>query len=251
LLTSHATVTADGGVITVPVTAWIDTDNYNASVAGSYTFTATLGSLPANTTNTIGLTATVEVVVEPVITNITTFDAIADVSAGTAGAASYANAGEVSAALIASHATVTANGGAITVPVTAWVDTDSYNASVAGNYTFTATLGSLPANTTNTSGNVTATVEVVVEPVITNITAFDAIGDIAAGTAGSATYANAGEVTAALLASHAIVTANGGTITVPVTAWLDTDSYNASVAGSYTFTATLGICQPTQPIRTI
>ncbi|OAS14275.1 S-layer homology domain-containing protein [Paenibacillus oryzisoli] len=239
LLASHANVMADGGTIAVPVTSWVDTDGYNASVAGSYSFTATLGSLPANTTNTNGLTATIEVVVSPVITNITAFDAITDVAAGTAGAAAYANAGEVKAALLASHASVTADGSTIAVPVTAWVDTDGYNASVAGSYTFTATLGSLPVNTTNTNG-VTATVEVVVSPVITNITAFDAITDVAAGTAGAATYANAGEVTAAFLASHANVMANGGTIAVPVTSWVDTDGYNASVAGSYTFTATLG-----------
>ncbi|NQX61615.1 S-layer homology domain-containing protein [Paenibacillus qinlingensis] len=239
LLASHATVTADGSAITVPVTGWMDRDSYNSAVAGSYTFTATLGSLPANTTNSTGLTATVEVVVSPVITNITAFDAIGDVAAGRAGAATYANESEVTAALLASHATVTANGGTITVPVTGWLDTDGYNPSVAGSYTFTATLGSLPANTTNTD-NLTAKVEVVMSPVITNITAFDAIGDVAAGTAGAATYANAGEVTAALLASQATVTANGGTITVPVTGWLDTDSYSPAVAGSYTFTATLG-----------
>jgi hypothetical protein len=166
LLASHATVTADGGMITVPVTAWLDTDSYNASVAGSYTFTATLGSLPANTTNTNNVTATVEVVVSPVITNITAFDAIGDVAAGTAGAATFANASEVTTALLTSHAIVTADGGTITVPVTAWLDTDSYNASGAGSYTFTATLGSLPANTINTD-NLTATIEVVVaEPSI-------------------------------------------------------------------------------------
>ncbi|WP_236285710.1 InlB B-repeat-containing protein, partial [Paenibacillus allorhizoplanae] len=177
--------------------------------------------------------------VAPAATNISAFDAIGDISAGTAGAATYANAGEVTTVLLASHASVTADGGTITVPVTGWVDTDSYNPAVAGSYTFTATLGSLPANTTNTD-NLTATVEVVVAPVITNIRAFDAIGSISAGTAGAASYANAGEVSAALLTSHATVTADGGTITVPVTGWEDTDSYNASVAGSYTFTATLG-----------
>jgi hypothetical protein len=239
LVASHAVVTANDGTLTVPVTTWVDTDSYNASVAGSYTFTATLGSLPANTTNTDNVTATVEVVVAPVITNITAFDAIGDVSAGTAGSATYANESEVSAALVASHAVVTANDGTLTMPVTTWVDTDSYNASVAGSYTFTAALGNLPANTTNTSG-LTATVEVVVAPVITNITALDAIGDISAGTAGAASYADAGEVSTMLVTNHATVTANGGTITVPVTAWLDTDSYNASVAGNYTFTATLG-----------
>ncbi|MEC0231197.1 S-layer homology domain-containing protein [Paenibacillus alba] len=239
LLASHATVTANGGTITVPVTAWVDTDNYNPSVAGSYTFTAILGSLPAYTTNTGGLTATVEVVVAPAVINITGFDEIGNVTAGTAGAATYANAGAVSAALLASHAAVTANGGTIAVPVTAWVDTNNYSPSVAGSYTFTAVLGSLPANTTNTGG-LTATVLVVVAPAVINITAFDAIGNVTAGTAGAATYANAEAVSAALLASHATVTANGGTIAVPVTAWVDTDNYSPSAAGSYTFTAVLG-----------
>ncbi|REE90655.1 S-layer family protein [Paenibacillus taihuensis] len=235
LLASHATVAANGGTITVPVTGWTDTDGYNASVAGSYTFTATLGSLPASTTNTGGLTATVEVVVSP--KNITAFDAIGNVSAGTAGSATYTDGTSVSTALLTSHATVTANGGAITVPVTGWTDTDGYNASVAGSYTFTATLGSLPASTTNTGG-LTATVEVVVAP--KDITAFDAIGDVSAGTVSSATYANGAAVSTALLASHTAVTANGGTIMVPVTDWTDMDGYSASIAGSYTFTATLG-----------
>ncbi|WP_162259747.1 hypothetical protein, partial [Paenibacillus sp. Soil766] len=239
LLASHANVAANGGTMTVPVTAWEDTDNYNPAVAGSYTFTATLGSLPANTTNTSGLTATVEVVVEPVITNIIGFDGIGDIAVGTAGAAIYADGAAVSAALLASHANVAANGGALTVPVTAWVDTDSYNSAVAGSYTYTARLGSLPVNTTNTGG-LTATVEVVIDPVITNITGFDGIGDIAAGAAGAASYADGAAVSAALLASHANVAANSGALTVPVTAWVDTDSYNPAVAGSYTFTATLG-----------
>ncbi|OPH47400.1 hypothetical protein BC351_40050 [Paenibacillus ferrarius] len=179
LLASHATVTANGGTITVPVTAWVDTDNYNPSVAGSYTFTAILGSLPAYTTNTGGLTATVEVVVAPAVINITGFDEIGNVTAGTAGAATYANAEAVSAALLASHATVTANGGTIAVPVTAWVDTNNYSPSVAGSYTFTAVLGSLPANTTNTGG-LTATVLVVVAPAVINITGFDEIGNVTA-----------------------------------------------------------------------
>ncbi|MGQ7889784.1 S-layer homology domain-containing protein [Paenibacillus sp. WC2504] len=239
LLASHATVTANDGTIAVPVTAWVDTNNYSSSVAGSYTFTAVLGSLPANTTNTGGLTATVIVVVAPAVMNITGFDEIGHVTAGTAGAATYANAEAVSAALLASHATVTANDGTITVPVTAWVNTDNYNPAEAGNYTFTATLGSLPANTTNTSG-LTATVEVVVAPAVINITAFDAIGNVSAGTVGAVTYANAEAVSAALIASHATVTANDGTITVPVTAWVNTDNYNPAEAGNYTFTATLG-----------
>jgi hypothetical protein len=88
--------------------------------------------------------------------------AIADVAAGNAGSATYANAAVVIAAL---PATATANTSAVTVPVTTWVDTDTYNPSVAGSYTFTATLGALPTGWANT-GAFTATVEVVVEAAV-------------------------------------------------------------------------------------
>jgi hypothetical protein len=89
---------------------------------------------------------------------ITAFDTIADVDAGTTGSPTYANAAEVIAAL---PTDVTANSNAVTVPVTTWVDTDNYNPEVAGSYTFTATLGAIPAGFANTGGH-TATVEVVV-----------------------------------------------------------------------------------------
>jgi hypothetical protein len=89
---------------------------------------------------------------------ITAFDAISNVAAGTAGAATYANAAAVQAVL---PTTATANTSAVTVPVTAWVDTDTYNPAAAGSYTFTATLGTIPAGFANTGGY-TATVEVVV-----------------------------------------------------------------------------------------
>lgn len=51
------------GAAKVPVTAWVDTENYSAAAAASYTFTATLGDLPEGFTNTGNVTATVEVVV--------------------------------------------------------------------------------------------------------------------------------------------------------------------------------------------
>ncbi|WP_143755272.1 DUF4347 domain-containing protein, partial [Clostridium beijerinckii] len=69
------------------------------------------------------------------------------------------------------------------------------------------------------------------------ITAFDHIGDVVAGTVGNTTYANASAVIAALPVS---VSANTNAVTVPVITWVDTDGYNPAVAGSYTFTATLG-----------
>ncbi len=105
--------------------------------------------------------------------NITSFDAIPNFSAGAVGSATYANAAAVIAALPTS---ATANNSAVTVPVTNWVNTDTYNPHLAGSYTFTAVLGAIPPGFTNTN-NKTATIEVVVSTVwftvtftVTNVT---------------------------------------------------------------------------------
>jgi len=58
-----ATATANASAVTVPVTTWVDTDTYDPLTAGSYTFTATLGAIPAGFANTGAHTATVEVVI--------------------------------------------------------------------------------------------------------------------------------------------------------------------------------------------
>lgn len=63
------TLTANSGTVSVPVIAWVDTDAYNPVVAGSYTFTATLGAIPDGYGNTEGFTATVEVMLAPDITS--------------------------------------------------------------------------------------------------------------------------------------------------------------------------------------
>ncbi|AGY77780.1 cell wall-binding repeat-containing protein [Clostridium autoethanogenum] len=94
----------------------------------------------------------------PAATEITSFDKINDVLAGNAGSATYSDAAAVIAAL---PTTVKANNSAVTVPVSTWVDTDHYNPSAAGSYTFTATLGAIPTGYAN-SGNYTATVKVIV-----------------------------------------------------------------------------------------
>lgn len=53
----------DSKVVSVPI-SWIDTDKYNSSVAGSYTFTASWGELPLGIDNIRNITApTVEVIV--------------------------------------------------------------------------------------------------------------------------------------------------------------------------------------------
>lgn len=76
-------------------------------------------------------------------------------------------------------------------------------------------------------------------PVVTRtgIREFDAIADVQAGTVENPKYATAAEVVAALPKT---ATGNSSTVSVPVTLWSDTDAYNPKVAGSYTFTATLG-----------
>ena len=93
---------------------------------------------------------------------ITAFDAIPDVDGGTLATPKYADAAAVIAALPA-YVTATFVGGAkATVPVTTWVDTDSYSKLAAAKYTFTATLGTIPTPFANTAA-VTATVEVEVK----------------------------------------------------------------------------------------
>lgn len=90
--------------------------------------------------------------------NIIAFDAIEDIDGGTTVAPTYANA----AAVIATLPTAVIADGSLMIPVAAWVDTDTYNAGSAAEYTFTATLGDLPDGVTNTT-NATATVDVVIE----------------------------------------------------------------------------------------
>ena len=104
---------------------------------------------------------------------ITSFDTIADISAGPAGSTSYADAAAVKAALPTS---VKANGNTVDVPVTIWTDTDGYDPNVAGSYTFTATLGAIPSGYANT-GNHTATVEVVVGTVAAPVMQSAVAGD--------------------------------------------------------------------------
>lgn len=74
-----------------------------------------------------------------------------------------------------------------------------------------------------------------------NITAFDAIDAVQAGAAGDTIFEDAAAVQAAL---PKFVSANGGTIFVPVASWTDTDTYNPAAAASYTFTAVLGDLPP-------
>jgi len=92
---------------------------------------------------------------------ITEFDAIASIDGGAAGEADYANAAAVIAVLPESVEVTFSGDIKATVPVTTWVDTDTYDPATAASYTFTATLGDIPLPFANTA-DVTATVEVVI-----------------------------------------------------------------------------------------
>ncbi len=157
------TINVAHGTTTVTVIATPTDGNAIAVITGDTglatgTNTVTVVVTAEDGTTSITTTFTVVVAAAVADTEITSFDAIADVAAGTAGAATYANAAAVIAAL---PNTASANTNAVSVPVTTWVDTDTYNPAVAGSYTFTATLGTLPAGWANT-GAFTATVEIVV-----------------------------------------------------------------------------------------
>lgn len=151
-----ATITIDGAVGVSP---------------RDYTITPSLLAISAG----FAATAPETPVTIAVPTEITSFDALSNVDGGAAGSgANYANAAAVITVL---PVTVAASPDSITVPVTTWVDTDTYNATVAGSYTFTATLGIIPPGYANTGGY-TATVEVILTPSITSSTYDAATGDL-------------------------------------------------------------------------
>ncbi len=58
-----SSVKANSNAATVPVTSWTNTDLYNTNMPGSYTFTATLGSIPVGFANSGNFTATIEVII--------------------------------------------------------------------------------------------------------------------------------------------------------------------------------------------
>lgn len=93
---------------------------------------------------------------------ITAFDAIPDIDGGTLAEPVFDDAAAVQAVLPEFVTATFANGSKATVPVTAWVDTDTYSKLAAAKYTFTATLGDIPTPFANTA-TVTATVEVEVK----------------------------------------------------------------------------------------
>jgi len=91
---------------------------------------------------------------------ITQFDPIPEIDGGTVADPVFNDANAVKAVLPEFVTATFPNGSKATVPVTAWVDTDTYK-TTAGSYTFTAQLGTIPLPFTVALG-VTATVEVVV-----------------------------------------------------------------------------------------
>lgn len=141
------------------ITAWT-TSNYDAAVAGSYTFTATLAADFENgyedTQAPSPSAPTVSVQVKPV-TEITGYDAIAAPAAGSVQHQVFADEAAVAAAL----GSLTATENDVTVGAS-WASAPSFDPAVAGTYKFTGTPNSFPAGYVDNVGPQTVTVDVVV-----------------------------------------------------------------------------------------
>jgi hypothetical protein len=127
------------------------------------TYTAKLTISHNNDGNTDLISKEYDVSFTVTDSQITGFEAIADIQAGIVTQTAYADAAAVIAMLNADYSSVTAMHakGTVPVPTTNWIDTDGYNPNVAGSYTFTAVIGTLPAHYLN-DGGYTATIEIVV-----------------------------------------------------------------------------------------
>ena len=101
------------------------------------------------------------ITVAAVTLDITSFVELDDVDGGDTTTPTYTDATAVIAALPTSVVANVEGGGTVNVPASTWVNTDTYDKTTAASYTFTATLGAIPAGYTN-SGSLTVTVEVVV-----------------------------------------------------------------------------------------
>lgn len=122
---------------------------------------------------------------------ITGYDAIADLDGSYANSPTYADAAAVISYLNSNvTATITASNPPATTPISGWADTDNYDASTPGTYTFTGTLdiGNLPSGYVDDVNTITSvTVEVVVVPALLALANGDVIA-VKVGADGVSTY---------------------------------------------------------------
>jgi len=195
-------------------------------------------------------------------TEITGYDTLASVDAGTAGSATYTSAAEVITYLGTNRSTVTISGTAHTVPLTDWTNTDGYDPAVAGSYTFTATIGTLPGGYVDAVDTIsTVTLEVVVSALSAanltslteNLTAnFDPV--FAGGTYTYSLAASSNEqgvgltatlegatITFSYLGETGKVVASGTIESIPLVVGTNTITIQVSKAGLSTVTYTLSV----------
>ncbi|MDR0875562.1 MAG: hypothetical protein LBN12_05065 [Clostridiales Family XIII bacterium] len=268
LLALYSTVSANypGGSAPLTVTAWTNIANpsnvgsatYDILEVGEYIFEGTLdpGSYPANVGNAANLKPVVSVIIND-ITHGVTLGQSGTYSVGTAEygytntnyehAVSITNigiaaTGELLATLGAPDAGSfgLSNGGVVGSIAIAGSSTALKVTPVSGLApgTYTASL-TLAGNEVGNTALIPKSYSVQFTVTQAQITGFAAIGDVPAGAANAATYATPGDVIA-VLPTAVIANFAGGQTTVPVLTWVDTDGYDPTVAGSYTFTATLG-----------
>jgi hypothetical protein len=258
-----------GGTAYVDVDHWIYTGEasygahaYDITEQGEYYFEAALAALPENIANTAGLTATVTVVINDVLHGIT----LGESGTYSLGTAAYGFTAANYDHFVNIHNFGTQATGSLKATITGanperfvLTPEDGVVSSIAIGGDSTTDLKVTPASWL-TVGTHTVTLTVAdngdgntdlkaksydVRFVVTaaEITGFDAVGPLPAGSVGgsglAAPYADAAAVIAALPAT---VTANyaGGAVpaAVPVTWAEGSAAYDAAVAGTYTFVGT-------------
>ena len=110
-------------------------------------------------------TATTTGFISPQI--ITTFDSIPIIDGGTVASPTYPDRTSALNGLLALYPTVTANHGAITIPVNSWIELDSinnpYNPTNTARQDFVANLGAIPSNFSNPN-NYSAAATILINP---------------------------------------------------------------------------------------
>lgn len=147
-------------------------DSSGTSVAGSLSWDDTVTSfsstgnrswtfVPSDTTTYNNATGTVEVVVNK---SLASFDPVTLTQTGTVadGDVQYTNASDVDNALPSEVEVTLEDMSTANVPVM-WGNTDTYDSSTAGDYTFTGTWGMMPTGVDNNDSLAAPTVEVTVE----------------------------------------------------------------------------------------
>ena len=151
--------TVDGTYLTI---VGATTNKYKPIAEDTGKFIRVIATGTGGYTGTITSKATAAVIL--ITSPLTSFDQITLTQTGNVAddTVKYSNATDVIKALPTTIEVTLENGSKVNVPVT-WANTDTYDAKVADDYTFTATWGAMPTGANNDNSLAAPTVEVRVE----------------------------------------------------------------------------------------